>query len=259
MAGLSSPTARRSGPAPTATAELFRARVRARRRRRLAWGLGLLAAAGVVGYLLLASPWLRVGQVQVEGLSRVSPESVHLVTAGEQGRAMLLVDTAGLARRLAEVPLVRSVDVVRRWPSTLVVTVHERLPAAAVPAAGGGFRLLDRDGVQVDQVSTRPATVPVLDVDVAKAGAPALAAALDVLDGLPADLRKGLTSIGAGSLDDVWFTLDGRGKVVWGSAERSDRKAVALRALLQVAPAHGTGRAVFDVSSPDTPAMSAGH
>jgi cell division protein FtsQ len=258
VAGLSSPTAQRRGQPATSTADLFRARVRARRRVRLVWGLVLVAVVGAVGYLVLASPWLRVSQVRVDGLSRVSPASVHLVTAGEQGRAMLLVDSAGLARRLAEVPLVRSVDVVRRWPSTLVVTVHERQPAAAVPAAGGGFRLLDRDGVQADQVATRPATVPVLDVDLAKAGAPALAAALDVLDGLPADLRKGLTGVGAGSIDAVWFTLDGKGKVVWGSSDRSDRKAVALRALLQVAPGTSGGRAVFDVSSPDAPAMSVG-
>lgn len=261
MAGLSSPTARRGAAwasESTATAALFRARVQARRRARLAWGLGSFVVVGLLGYLLLASPWLRVGQVQVQGLSRVSPTSVHLVTAGEQGRPMVLVDPAALARRLADVPLVRSVEVVRRWPTTLLITVHERQPAAAVPAAGGGFRLLDRDGVLVDRVASRPASVPVLEVDVAKAGAPALAGTLDVLDGLPADLRKGLTSIGAGSLDDIWFTIEGTGRVVWGSKEDGQRKVVALRALLAADPSRAGSRTVYDVSSPEAPAVSLG-
>jgi cell division protein FtsQ len=170
---------------------------------------------------------------------------------------MVLVDTGALAGRLAQIPLVRSVDVVRHWPSTLVVTFHERRPAAAVPAAGGGFRLVDRDGVQVDLVTTRPATLPVLQIDVTKAGAPALAATLDVLEGLPPDLSRGLASIGAGSPDDVWFVLDGAGKVVWGSSDRADRKVEALRALLAITPSRGA-RTVYDVSSPDSPAVSGG-
>jgi cell division protein FtsQ len=258
VVGLSSPTARRGSAATSATADLFRARVQARRRARLGWGLGSFVVLALLGYLLLGSPWLRVGQVRVEGLSRVPPASVQLVTAGERGRPMALVDAADLARRVADVPLVRSVEVVRRWPATLVVTVHERQPAAAVPAAGGGYRLLDRDGVLVDQVATRPATVPVLEVDVARVGAPALAAALDVLDGLPADLRKGLTSIGAGSLDDIWFTLDGTGRVVWGSKDDEQRKVVSLRALLGAEPTRASSRTVYDVSSPEAPAVSVG-
>jgi len=256
VAGLSGPTVREDRR-PTATAQLFRAKLRARRRVRLAWGSGVMVVAALGGYLLLGSPWLRVEHVRLDGLTRVSPDSVRLVTAGEQGRPMVLADTGALAGRLAQIPLVRSVDVVRLWPSTLVVTVHERKPAAAVPAAGGGFRLVDRDGVQVDQVVARPAALPVLQVDVAKAGAPALAAALDVLEGLPADLRKGLTSVGAGSPDDVWFVLEGSGKVVWGSPERADRKVAALRALEAVTRSPGA-RTVYDVSSPDSPAVSGG-
>jgi cell division protein FtsQ len=64
---------------------------------------------------------------------------------------------------------------------------------------------------------------------------------------LPADLRARVSSITAGSPDSITLRLDGGVKVVWGSAEQSDRKVAVLAALM-----HRKAR-VYDVSAPDLP------
>jgi cell division protein FtsQ len=205
--------------------------------------------------VVLFSSWLSVRTVTITGTDRVPTEAVRLVADGEVGRAMVLADPQALAARVARVPLVRRADVVRRWPSTLVVTVHERVPVAAVPAPGGsGARLVDRDGVEVEVVATKPANLPFLEVDVGRAGAASLQAALDVLDSLPPTLAIRVGGVGADSPDGVWLRLDNGARVVWGGSDAGERKAGVLTALLTAS--NGAKGGVYDVSSPDAPAVT---
>jgi cell division protein FtsQ len=168
---------------------------------------------------------------------------------------MALMSPQAVARRVAAVPLVRSVRVVRSWPSTLTVVVTEREPIAAVPAAGG-VALVDDDGVVVQTAAGAPAGLPLLDVDLATAGAGALRAARAVAADIPASLRPGLRRIGATSPDDVTFTLADGTRVVWGSADDAARKAEAL---IAVHPRSVPHPQEVDVSSPGTPAVTTTH
>jgi len=239
--------------ASSGTAERFAARVRSRRRRR--WAAAIAAAVLLVGlgWLALFSPWLLVERVQVSGTTRVDAGNVHQIVDAEVGRPMVLLDPRAVSRRVAALPLVKTVTTTRRWPSTVQVRVTERVPVAAVPAAdGGGYRLVDRDGVEVEAVSARPVTVPFLDVDVAVGGPAALTAALDVQAALPTAVIDRLRSIGATSRDGVWLSMDNRARVIWGSAEASAEKVAVLRALVTATPA----AALYDVSAPTAPAVS---
>ena len=110
------------------------------------------------------------------------------LTGAELGRPMVLLDPSKLARSLAQIPLVRSVQVQRNWPGTVTVTIAERVAVAVVPAPGGGFRLVDREGVEVESVTKRPAGLPFLEVDVRPSdpvSTAGLSAALDVLESMP--------------------------------------------------------------------------
>ncbi len=227
------------------------ARGKARRRTRLATTLtvfGLLVLLGVGVWLLLATSVLGVRSVTVTGAERLDPGTVRSTAAVPPGEPLATLDTDAVATRVETLAVVRRAEVRRQWPRTVAIIVHERVPAAA-QQRGGGYLLVDRDGVAFDQVARRPRGLPLVSAPV-DAGPPALRAALDVLDALdvvPASVRGEVRQVRAAGPDDVRVQLSRGRTVVWGSAERGARKAAVLAVLL-------TRKAsVYDVSAPDAP------
>ncbi|MDQ3808690.1 MAG: FtsQ-type POTRA domain-containing protein [Chloroflexota bacterium] len=88
--------------------------------------------------------FFRLRHIEVQGAQYLQPADV---------RARLALDTAAsvwyptdvLERRVAAHPQVRSVEVSRKLPGTLVVKVTENLPVALVPSAEG-MRVVDAAG-----------------------------------------------------------------------------------------------------------------
>jgi cell division protein FtsQ len=78
-------------------------------------------------------------------------------------------------------------------------------------------------------------------------GAPALRAALDVLEQLPAAVRGQVRQVRAASREDVQILLSRHRTVLWGSVDRGARKAAVLAVLVT------RKAAVYDVSAPDAP------
>jgi cell division protein FtsQ len=224
------------------------ARGRARRRTRLATTLTVLVLLVLVGagtWLLLGTSVLGVRTVTVTGTHRLDPATVREVAAVPAGEPLATLDTRAIAGRLQGLPVVRTVEVQRQWPRTVSIVVHERVPAA-VQQRGTTYALVDRSGVEIDQVERRPRGLPLVSAPV-DAGAPALAAALDVLEVLPPAVAADVRSVRAATPDDVRLQLSKDRTVVWGSAERSARKAAVLAVLL-------TRKAsIYDVSAPDAP------
>ena len=81
----------------------------------------------------------------------------------------------------------------------------------------------------------------------------ATGAALGALTALPRDVRREVTGVAADTADDVMLTLtDGR-SVLWGSADRTERKAEVLGALLEQIDSGALDPAgTLDVSTPDS-------
>lgn len=227
----------------------FAARARAARWVALRPLLGAVSAAAVVallGWVVLASPLLAARTVEVVGTERVPPAEVAALGEVDLGQPLARVDTDALAGRVEELPMVRSAEVVRAWPSTLEVRVVERVPLAAVPAPDG-FGVVDAEGVVVAVLPEPPPDLPLVEVDVATAGADALRETTTVLQSLPDDLRAQVGRAGAVSRDSVTLYLRSGAQVVWGSADDAAKKAEVLRVLL-TRPAE-----VYDVSAPGTP------
>lgn len=241
---------RRPRPAPTATSvRRFAARARAARwsaLRPLLGVAGVLAVLALAAWVVLSSPLLSVRTVTVVGADRVPAAQVAALGDADLGVPLARVDTGALEDRVEAIRMVRGAEVVRVWPATLEVRLTERVPLAAVPAADG-VHVVDAAGVVVEVRPDVPADLPLVEVDVAVAGAAALRETTTVLASLPDDLRAQVERAGASSRDSVTLGLRGGAQVVWGSAEDPALKAEVLRVLL-TQPA-----SVYDVSSPGTP------
>lgn len=228
----------------------FAERARAHRRltwQKAAWFMGVLAVLALAAWVVLFSPLLAVRTVEVTGTQRLPAEDVVALAEPARGVPLVRVDTGRIVDDLRELPVVRSALVERSFPGTLRVTVTERQALAVVPGADGTFDLVDGEGVVLETTAEAPAGVPVVQVDVASAGARTVREAVEVVGALPADLRGQVTTVSATTRDSVTLKLASGATVFWGSADDSARKVQVLAVLLT------TQASEYDVSSPDTP------
>jgi cell division protein FtsQ len=215
---------------------------RRRRYRRWLIGAGAVLLVGLAVWVVWFSPLLSVREVRVLGAVNVSSESVLQAAAVPAGVPLARVDVAGVTARVSALPRVASVEVRRGWPNVLVVVVTERVPLAVVPDAAG-YSYLDATGTSFASVARVPRGLPVVKA----ASDDALRSAAAVVAALPATLRAAVSTVTAGTHDDIVLTLASGPTVRWGSAEQSDRKAAVLAALLKVKASS------YDVSAPDLP------
>ncbi len=240
-----------------------------RRRGRLPWIVGglLLVTAIALGWALYFSSLFAVSTVQVRGLHTVERSTVLSAAQVPGGEQLVRLDLAAIAGRVRGITAVSDAKIARAWPRRVVITVTERVPVAAV-TDGDRYELVDATGVAFRTVSAKPSGLPVAKItgerrEVTVRSVVAVSAAL------PVELRAKVTSITAESPDSITLRLGGAGrdegdkgdggdsgdggdegdgvKVVWGSAEQSDRKAAVLAALMH------RKASMYDVSAPDLP------
>ncbi len=246
--GADPPTSRREAagdsPAPGVNA--------VKRRRTWRAALFALALAGVIGagaWVLFGSPLLVVRSVIVTGTHLVPRSEVLAVADVEPGTPMMRVNTAQIAGRIVTIRQVGSVQVTRSWPDRVVIVVRERTAVLALTAmkgngeVGGGYDLVDADGVTVRWAARRPADLPLYPTAAPIAslrGDPDLAAAAAVLGKLPAWLRQMVTSVTAPNPDQVTLRLSrrdngglGRHRPGWGQGSRAHRPDAGPHALLR--------------------------
>lgn len=249
--GMSTATA---APATAVFTQHPRSRPRQTRRRRARWValLLLLTAMGLAGgvtWALYDSSLFAVRSVTVTG-TRLVPESEVLAVAGVRpGTPLIRVSTARVAARVLTITQVQGVQVTKTWPDRVVIAVRERTSALAVALPGGGFDLIDADGVIVQSAATRPAGLPLFTTTAAASslrGDPDVAAAAAVLGELPASLRSSVASVIAPSPDQVTLSLGSGVTILWGGADDAAAKARELAILMQ------THARSYDVSSPAT-------
>jgi cell division protein FtsQ len=226
-----------------------------RRPRALWWVLALVVPTLIAGaWVVWFSPWLSVENVQIV-VNGEAPDSagafpvtdVEAVIDLPEGTPLVRVPAEAIVARVSALPQVRSAQVVRQWPRTLVIDIERRTPVAAAVGADG-FDLVDLEGMVVTVVPDQPADLPL----VAATGA-GLPAALAVAAQLPVELRDATEVIEATTRNDVTLilrksgTLPNGGEVVWGDADQGALKAEVLQAL--VSPEWDR----YNVSAPTAP------
>jgi cell division protein FtsQ len=208
----------------------------------------VLAVVAVgLGLVLYFTPLMSARNIVVTGTGAVTSDEVIAAAKVRKGTPLLQIDTSQVADRVAGIRALASARVQREYPSTLRITVVERI-AVAVKDFPDGPHLYDRDGVDF-ATGPPPPNLPYLDVDNPGPGDPSTKAALAVLTSLRPEVAGQVGRIAAPSLASITLTLtDGR-EVVWGTNDRTDEKAEKLAALL-TRPGH-----TYDVSSPDLPTV----
>lgn len=220
-------------------------------RRRRRW-VGVLVAVlvvallGTAGWLVAFSSVLATRQVTVTGNKILSAEEVRAAAQIPLGRPMARQNTDAIAARVAALRPVRSVQVTRSWPRTLVVTVQERTPVLAV-AEPTGFTLVDEAGTTYLSVPTVPSGIVQAAVD--PSNVLLLTDVGLVARALSPDLAKKVRIIEAGSTDGITLRLRDGDQVIWGSADESVLKAQVVSALLKRAAS------TYDVSAPHSPSL----
>jgi cell division protein FtsQ len=213
----------------------------------LTWGIVIAVICVGLGLILYFTPLMSVRNLVVDGIQAVPRDEVVAAVAVRSGTPLLQVDTDKVADRVATIRRVASVRVQRDYPSSLRVTVVERIPVA-VKDLPDGTHLFDRDGVDF-ATGPAPAGVPFLDVDHPGPSDPPTRAALQVMIALRPEVAHQVARVAAPSVASITLTLTDSRVVVWGTTDRTDEKAEKLAALL-TRPGH-----VYDVSSPDLPTV----
>lgn len=213
----------------------------------LTWAV-LLTVAGVgLGLILYFTPLMSMRNLVIDGTDAVPRDQVVTAVAVRAGTPLLQIDTAKVADRVATIRRVATVRVQREYPSSLRVTMVERVPVA-VKDFPDGPHLYDRDGVDF-ATAPPPPGLPYIDVDNPGPSDPPTKAALEVLTALRPEVAGQVGRIAAPSVASITLTLtDGR-IVIWGTTDRTDEKAEKLAALL-TQPGH-----TYDLSSPDLPTV----
>lgn len=226
----------------------------ARRQWARRWGVWRWVAAAVLvvglvvtgAWLVFFSQALAVQEVSVTGAQHVSAAEIENAAQVPTGEPLATVDLGLITRRVEAVDAVRSAQVTREWPHTVLIDVTERTPVAVVEVAGT-LRAMDVDGVFFRDYPARPRDLPLAQIPTNADGDTRREAA-GVLAALPADLLRRVDHLQAQSIDQIRLVLrDGR-VVVWGSADQSAEKAKVLTDLLSFDAEQ------YDVSVPSRPA-----
>ncbi|MGB3482505.1 MAG: cell division protein FtsQ/DivIB, partial [Mycobacterium sp.] len=208
----------------------------------------LLAVIGTAfGLILYFTPLMSARDILVVGTGELTREEVVETAGVPVGTPLLQIDTDVVAEKVAAIRRVATARVQREYPSTLRITVAERIPIA-VKDFPDGPHLYDRDGVDF-ATGPAPLNLPYLDVENPGPNDPPTVAALAVLTALRPEVAGQVGRVAAPSVASITLTLtDGR-VVVWGTEDRTQEKANKLAALL-TQPGQ-----TYDVSSPDLPTV----
>lgn len=215
--------------------------------RLLTWAVVLTVVSVGLGLILYFTPLMSARDLVVVGTGEVTRDQVVDAAKVVTGTPLLQIDTDEVADRVAGIRRVASARVQREYPSTLRITIVERLPVV-VKDYPDGPHLFDRDGVDF-ATAPPPTGLAYIDVDNPGPTDPPTKAALQVMTALLPDVAAQVSRISAPSVASITLTLlDGR-TVVWGTTDRTEEKAEKLTALLTQ-----PGR-TYDVSSPDLPTV----
>ena len=236
------------------TAERFFERSRAERRRRwirVAVGVLVVAAVGVLVWLVWFSSVLAVRDVEVAGRTTLKQAQVLRVAQVPQGRPLARVDVEAIEQRVSSLDRVDTVEVGRSWPHTISISIVER-KSVVWARVDGQIRGIDRNGIAFRTYESPPKGLLEATIDVTEARArlqtsESLTAVVALIGRKDPALRRQVESVTAASKDSIELKLTKGRTVVWGSRDDGRRKLQVLTPLLRLEASR------YDVSAPDQP------
>jgi len=234
--------------------ELFERKRRAARWRTVRrWLLSILALGLIAGavWLIWFSTVLVATDVEVDGMTTLRADTISEQADVPLGVQLARLDTVEIETRVARMERIDKVDVRRRWPNTVRISVRERVPVGWV-VSNDAIRYVDRHGVDFRTVSREPDNLLEIRIETVdplqrQQALEAVTRVITYLRSEAHDLYAQITYVSAATQDSVELRLTEKRTVVWGSAEHNEQKAVVLRPLLKVDAER------YDVSAPELP------
>ena len=170
---------------------------------------------------------------------------IENVAAIEIGERISDLNLTAAAARITSLPQVRTASVTRRWPDRIVISVDLRQPIGWLQFQDEIW-YLDETGERYQPQVTKPRTgLPEFDAGSDKL----LLAATTAFFDLPKKLTDKVARVTAATSSNIRFILTSDITIIWGSAERGERKSEVLTVLLQ------RKAKTYDVSAPDLPTI----
>ncbi len=164
-------------PDPDAEAEEIRKKIKERkrekkrraiRRRNRFWTILTALLLLIAGFIFSLSGFFTVDSIEVEGNSHFSDEEIINIAHAVPGHNLIYnPDKAEIIEYLLQNPYIKSADVKRKLPSTLVITVEERRQACAFKY-DNDYLVMDDEGILLKKTRTEPKITMVLGLVVSK-------------------------------------------------------------------------------------------
>jgi cell division protein FtsQ len=203
----------------------------------------LIAIASVVGFfslliVVLASPIFSVRNVKVEGVRYANSELIESVISSLKGESVLTVDINVLQDRLESDPWIESSRIKTYLPSTAVIEINERLPAAWFVGVDNRARVIDVDGLVLAVLDGRPTEYMLIDgvgpnLIAGATAAPEYRAAAQLAQSIPVEIQTLVKNLGVGGSDSVTMTLTTGTLVKFGEPVDMRNKLVNVVVLLR--------------------------
>jgi cell division protein FtsQ len=95
----------------------------------------------VAGYFFIQSSLFSISLIKVLGTQSVSGEEIVGISGLEKGENIFKINTDSAKEKILTHALVEEVEINKKLPATLEITVRERIPAAFIPAEEGLFQI----------------------------------------------------------------------------------------------------------------------
>lgn len=208
----------------------------------------LTLVAIVVAAVFGVTVFFQVNTFEIHGVENYSEDAVIIASGIELGQSILLVDKSKVASRInTRLPYVQSVQIERRLPGTVVITVTEGKAAASVRSEYDEFWLIDDKGklmeqvnedraASVTQISGVSALLPVAgdQIRLSQEDQQRLDVALELLQQLERyDLAERIVSIDVTQLYNIVMYYTDQFEIQLGSTEELDYKIKYLAYALE--------------------------
>ncbi len=195
----------------------------------------------LAAYVFLQSPLFDVQKIEISGRHRIPKEQLVKLSGVVPGSNIFKLDLRTGEDKINLLPAVKTVKIIRKFPSTVVIDIQEREPTALLPL-GKDFIEIDADGVYLKKGNVYEASLPIITgckINGLKLGSKVsgtgIDTALKVVSALPDELLHQLSEIHLGNDNKIFiYTLNGvQGRL--GSPEEIESKGkMFLQVLNQV-------------------------
>lgn len=202
----------------------------------------------VAGFILVSSSLFAIKTIAVEGTHLLDDGEVRSTSGIVLGSNIFRVRLAAARDRIEELPLVQEVELARKFPATVRITIIERVPVALL-SIEGDFWELDVEAVRLREKESGWGDLPVITgVGI---GDPNLQRVLESVVKLPDQVVDELSEVFFG--DDLRLTLytfEGI-EVRMGRAERLEYKGEILLEVLNLVRQESRKVKYIDLSEPE--------